>query len=362
MQFQRKHFFLIACLVAAIPMAADVGATGNKTCPTGTTGKYPDCKPTPPPTSGGSSNQQQDQSQHQGQGQGQGQVANGGAGGSGLGVATAVGHGGSATGGAGGQGGQGGLGGTGGSSRSNAAGGNATGGSVGDTSSSSSSSSGGNRLSNGSASESGASANGFVSVDASDRSSIHNSTRSNVFVPGDLPSNAMNIVAGSYITTAGDTECGVLVRKVQKPVYQWNKKGTKKREVGFTEDIEPYLDANGIAIDYQPVYTNDAKTEGYMRGSHVTYAFAGAGGSNSSQLGLQGYSAGGGGGLSFGSGSAYSQAGALLIVRPCIAFKFEPKPAVIKAKPRPVIKKKKAAPRARTSCQTVSQTVCPKGK
>ena len=343
-----KKYLLLALLLAAAPAYATHCDNG---------GVWPKCEtpkpPTPPTTQPPSNHNEQNQTngqsqgQSQGQGQGQSQRATGGSSRSNS-TATGTGYGG-----AGGHGGAGG----------NAA---ATGGNVGDTSSASRSNatggySGGNRLSNGSASTSGASANGEVNVDTSDRSVTNvQGARNNFFAPGDLPSNAMNIVAGAYITTAGDKECGVLVTKVRTPVYQWDKKGKHKREVGYDEDVAPFIDANGVQIDYQPVYTGNG--EGYMRGSHVTYVLGSSGGSNSSQLGLQGYAAGGGGGLSWGNGSAYSQAGVRLIVRPCIAYKFAPvaKPVVHRpvAKKRPLVRR----PAAKPACQARPArpaTTCP---
>lgn len=193
-------------------------------------------------------------------------------------------------------------------------------------------------------------------MDTSDRS-VTNIEGSNFFAPGDLPANAMNIVAGSYITTAGDTECGVLVSKIQVPVYQWDKKGKKKRQVGYDEDVQPMLDANGVQIDYQPVYTGEG--EGYMRGSHVTYVLYGKGNSNSSQFGAQGYAPGGGGGISYGKGNAYSEGGTKIIIRPCIAYKFSPKPVAKPVVRRPVVKKRKPAVRRPQPCVERTATTCP---
>lgn len=173
------------------------------------------------------------------------------------------------------------------------------------------------------------SANGVVSVDAADRSSTqyNNSTRVNTFIPGNLPTNAMAIAPGAAITVAGDQTCGALATKVQIPVYQWDKKGRNKVLVGYDEDVAPYTDANGVQQDFQTVYTPDGGY--YLRGSHVTYVLSTYGSSNSSQLGLQGGSAGGYGGLSYGSGRSYSQAGAKIIIRSCIADRVAPAPPVI---------------------------------
>jgi hypothetical protein len=250
----------------------------------------------------------------------------------------------------------------------------ATGGSVGNIGLSNGSSSGGNTLSNGSNSggntlSNGSSAdnsggNSSVGVDASDRSTTHISNRSNVFVPGDLPTNAMTIAPGASITVAGDTGCGVLQTKVQTPVYQWNKRGTKKVQVGVDEDLAPVVDTNGRQVDYETVQTGDGGY--YLRGSHVTYVLSTQGSANSSQLGLQGGGAGGYGGLSFGSGRSYSQAGARLIIRSCIAARFEPKLAVATVmttapavRRTPAVKRKPVARRAATGCVTKPATVCP---
>lgn len=169
----------------------------------------------------------------------------------------------------------------------------------------------------------GGSANGVVTVDAADRSSTsyNNSTRVNTFVPGDLPTNAMVIAPGASVTVAGDQACGVLATKVQIPVYQWDKKGKNKVQVGWDEDIAPYVDANGVTQEY---LTKPMPNGGYyLVGSHITYAFGSYGSSNASQLGLQGGGGGGYGGLSFGSGRSYSQVGTRVIIRPCIADRVE---------------------------------------
>ncbi len=268
----------------------------------------------------------------------QGQTANG-YGGTGVGIGV---------GGAGGQGGK---------------GGNATGGKV----SGSGNSRNANRNSNnnaatstsGATSASGvdASGNSLNQLDLSDRST--SSVRSNVFIPGDLPGNAMNIAPGAFITTAGDTECGVLLTKIRTPIYQWDKKGKKKHEAGYDEDVIPYVDANGVQVDYQRVDTGDGGY--YLRGSHVTYVLATAGGSASSQLGLQGGGGGGYGGVSYGSGAAYSQAGVRILIRPCIAARVAAKPPVVKAwKPRPVMKKKRRPVYRAPACVPQAARVCPK--
>lgn len=366
-----KYLLLILMLIAG-----PVFATGNHTkpkCPTGYTGTYPNCKPPQPPTTqppgnwwnenhnANTNNNSNTQGQGQAQGQHQGQTATGGrsnATGTGIGV-----------GGAGGAGGAGGSVGNVGSASTSHGGsvGNtsATGGSVGDTratggsaDSASTSSSGGNTLSNGSASQS--SANGVVNVDTSDRSVTHvagSRTNINTFIPGDLPSNAMTIAPGAYITTAGDTNCGVLQTKVQVPVYQWNKKGTKKRQVGFDEDLAPVFDSNGVQIDYQTVYTGDGGY--YLRGSHVTYVLSTQGGSNSSQLGLQGYAAGGGGGLSYGNGNSYSQGGAKLLIRSCIAARVSPKPVAPRPAARRPVTRRKPPVRRPAACVPAPARVCP---
>lgn len=328
-----------------------------------------------PPTTGGSNEQDQNQQQGQaqGQGQGQGQIATGGNG-TGVGV------------GLGGSGGQGGTGGQalatggsvgdttslaqGGNSRSNATGGDSSSDSrsgVSDSGNSLSSSgaySGGNNLANDSASTSGASANGVVNVDAADRSSTSYSSRTNVFVPGDLPANAMTIAPGATITVAGDKQCGVLLTKVRIPVYQWDKKRKHKVEVGYDEDVAPYVDANGVQLDYQRVETGDGGY--YLRGSHATYLASTYGSASSSQLGLQGYGPGGGGGISAGKGSSYSQAGVRILIRPCIADRVGPPVRAVEApKPvaRPVVrpraKVRRPAPVACVSRPARPATVCP---
>ena len=366
-----KKFLLTALLMAATSAFATTPPN-----PCGNHGN--NCDPPTTPTNPSNHNEQnqtngQSQGQSQGQGQAQGQTATGGASRS---DATAVGTGYGGAGGTGGAGGHGGAGGDanvgdvqsssaaqGGHSRSSATGGTSLSSSEsgvsdsgnsasvsGATANGTNTSNNTNRLSNGSESNSGASANGtntnqlsngststsngVVSVDAADRSSTqyNNSTRVNTFIPGDLPSNAMTIAPGAHITVAGDTECGVLQQKVQVPVYQWNKRGTKKVQVGVDEDLAPVLDSNGVQIDYQTVYTGDGGY--YLRGSHVTYVLSTQGSSNSSQLGLQGGGGGGYGGVSYGSGRSYSQAGAKMVIRSCIAERV-PAPAVIQfAEPR----------------------------
>lgn len=317
---------------------------------------------TPPPANppGSSSDQKQDQNQGQHQGQGQNQTAKGG---TGIGIAKAQG-------GAGGSGGSataaGGTGGTATSgSASGAVSGSSSGVSLGDVGSSSAAGaySGGNSLQNDSASSSGAysggsSANGVVSVDAADRSSTSISHRSNVFIPGDLPANAMTIAPGAYITVAGDTECGVLQTKVQVPVYQWNKRGTKQVQVGVDHELAPVFDANGV----QKLYDVVRKDNGgyYEVGSHVTYVFSTKGSANSSQLGLQGGGGGGYGGVSLGSGRSYSEAGTHVVIRSCIARSFDPAPvAVAKPAPRPMVRRKPVARRAPAACTPRPATVCP---
>ena len=338
-------------------------------CTNGAT-NYPKCdnnKPPEPPTKDpnwwqenhNENTNSNTQGQGQAQGQHQGQTATGGTG-VGIGV-----------GGQGGRGGNGGAGGSvgdtssssvshGGNSRSNATGGTssstATGGlsssTVGDTTATGGYS-GGNRLNNDSQSNSGASANGVVSVDTSDRSVTNvagSRTNVNTFIPGDLPTNAMTIAPGAYITVAGDTQCGVLQAKIQVPVYQWNKRGTKKVIVGYDEDLAPVFDSNGTQIDYQTVYTGDGGY--YMRGSQVTYVLTTKGSSNSAQLGLQGYAAGGGGGLSAGSGRSYSEGGAKMIIRSCIAYKVSPKPVA----PRPA--RRAATPRRKSKARRPAPVAC----
>ena len=351
-------YFLILALIA-VPAFA----TGNKQCPSGYTGTYPNCvapKPADPNwwnknanTNNNSNQQGQGQGQGQGQSQGQSQNATGGVG-TGVGVGI-------------GQGGSGGAGGDGGNSSSNAQGGNSRS-SVGNVSSGSSaqggkssatggtSYSGGNTLSNGSASTSGSTSNGVVNVDAADRSSSR--TTSNVFIPGDLPTNAMNIVAGAQLVVAGDTNCGVLQSKVRIPIYQYVKK--RRVEAGYDEDLVPYHDQHGNRLDYEVVYTPDG---GYrLRGSQVTYLAGSYGNSSSNQLGLQGGGAGGYGGLSYGSGSAYQQAGVRIMLRDCIAGVYAPKAAV---QPRPATRvparPKKAAVRrpAPPRCVPVPARTCP---
>lgn len=333
------------------------------------------CNPTTP-TTPVTGEQQQDQNQHQSnqQGQGQGQAQNATGTGTGLGVgvgygtggdSSSVANGGHATGGNALSGSQSGA--TSGSLSGVQGSGNAdvrtntTIGPVGSTSASGSLSgaaaSNGDQstsVRNGSESSSGAvsgdvsgtntnttsstggtsSANGIVSVDAADRSSTtyQNSTRVNTFIPGDLPSNAMTIAPGASITVAGDQACGVLVSKVEIPVYQWNKRGTKKVQVGYDEDVVPYKDASGVQQDYQTV--NLPNGGYYLRGNHVTYVLSTQGSSTSSQLGLQGGGSGGYGGLSFGSGRSYSQAGVRVIIRPCIAEKVDALPVIEYSKPR----------------------------
>jgi hypothetical protein len=333
---EMKNYLLIALLLAAGPAIATTPPN-----PCGNHGN--NCDPDPPTTTPvpNEQNQGQLQGQAQGQGQGQGQIATGGNG-------TGIGLGGS--GGAGGQGGsatggsaQGGAGGTATSGSASGAvsgslsgvqgSGNASLGDVGSTSAAdalSNASNGDQSLSgtqttdvaNGSASNSGATANGTVNVDAADRSSTRYSNRTNVFVPGDLPANAMTIAPGATITVAGDTQCGVLLTKVRIPVYQWDKKGKTKREVGYDEDVAPFVDANGVQIDFQRVDTGNGGY--YLRGSHATYIASTYGSSTSSQLGLQGYGPGGGGGISAGKGSSYSQAGVRIVIRPCISSVMDP--------------------------------------
>ena len=342
-------------------------------CTNGAT-NYPKCdnnKPPEPPTKDpnwwqenhNENTNSNTQGQGQAQGQHQGQTATGGTG-VGIGV-----------GGQGGRGGNGGAGGSvgdtssssvshGGNSRSNATGGTssstATGGlsssTVGDTTATGGYS-GGNRLNNDSQSNSGASANGVVNVDTSDRSSTN--VRSNVFIPGDLPSNAMTIAPGAYITVAGDTQCGVLQAKIQVPVYQWNKRGTKKVIVGYDEDLAPVFDSNGTQIDYQIVYTGDGGY--YMRGSQVTYVLTTKGSSNSAQFGAQGYAAGGGGGISAGAGRSYSEGGAKMIIRSCIAYKVSPKPVAPRPARRAATPRRKAKARhpAPVACVPRAARVCP---
>ena len=364
-------------ILALLLFSAPVFATGNhKKCPDGYTGTYPNCVKPQPPTKDpnwwqenhNENTNSNAQGQGQAQGQHQGQTATGG---TGVGVGV---------GGQGGRGGNGGAGGSvgdtssssvshGGSSRSNATGGTssstATGGlsssTVGDTNATGGYS-GGNRLNNDSQSNSGASANGVVNVDTSDRSVTNvagSRTNINTFIPGDLPSNAMTISPGAYITTAGDTDCGVLQTKIQVPVYQWNKKGTKKRQVGYDEDLAPVFDSNGVQIDYQTVYTGNGGY--YLRGSHVTYVLSTQGGSNSSQLGLQGGGGGGYGGLSYGSGNSYSQGGAKIIIRSCIASRHEPKPVAPRTARRVATPRRKAKARrpAPVACVPRAARVCP---
>lgn len=323
---------LLAMALVSVPAFA----TGNHTCPYG--GKPPKCNPKPPdpkpPTNPGNNQGQQQgqgqaQGQAQGQGQQQGQIANG-FGGTGVGI-------GYGAGGAGGQGGKGG--------NASAKGGK-------------SSSTSGANSSSGASSSSGvdASGNSANQIDLSDRSS--SSFRSNVFIPGDLPENAMNIAPGAFITTAGDTECGVLLTKVRTPIYQWDKKGKNKREAGYDEDVAPMTDRNGVQIDYQRVETDDGGY--YLRGSHVTYVLATAGGSNSSQLGLQGGGGGGYGGVSYGAGTAYSQAGVRILIRPCIAARFEAKPKVQPVVRKPAAKRKPV--RRAAVCIPRAAKVCPVSK
>lgn len=335
-----KKYLLIALLLAAMPAIATTPPN-----PCGNHGN--NCNPDPPTTPvTHEQNQDQIQGQAQGQGQGQGQAQS--ATGTGVGIGT---------GGAGGDGGHGGTGGSGGSAVAAGGSGGYSQSSVGDVASTSQSgasvgvgdvgstseatggtssagalsnaSNGDQSLSgtqttdvaNGSASNSGATANGTVNVDAADRSSTSYSSRTNVFVPGDLPANAMTIAPGATITVAGDKECGVLLTKVRIPVYQWDKKGKTKREVGYDEDVAPFVDANGVQIDFQRVDTGNGGY--YLRGSHATYIASTYGSSTSSQLGLQGYGPGGGGGISAGKGSSYSQAGVRIVIRPCISSVVE---------------------------------------
>jgi hypothetical protein len=338
-----KKYLLIALLLGAVPAIATTPPN-----PCGNHGN--NCDPDPPTTTPG--NQSQTQSNDQGQQQNAtgtgtgiavagGGAANaaGGAGGAGGHGGTAVAGGGSATGGSA----QGGAGGTATSGSASGAisgslsgvqgSGNASLGDVGSTSAAvalSNASNGDQSLSgtqttdvaNGSASNSGATANGTVNVDAADRSSTRYSNRTNVFVPGDLPANAMTIAPGATITVAGDQQCGVLLTKVRIPVYQWDKKGKTKREVGYDEDVAPFVDANGVQIDFQRVDTGNGGY--YLRGSHATYIASTYGSSTSSQLGLQGYGPGGGGGISAGKGNSYSQAGVRIVIRPCISSVVDP--------------------------------------
>lgn len=179
----------------------------------------------------------------------------------------------------------------------------------------------GNSRSNSKSSANNSGGNNQVGVDTSDRSTSINNSRSNVFIPGELPSNALTIAPSSNIMLAADNECGVLQQKVEIPVYQWNKRGTKKVQVGVDEDLAPVF-INGVQTDYQRVDTGNGQY--YLRGSHITYAFNTQGSSSSSQLGLQGGGGAGYGGVSYGSGRAYSQAGVKLIIRSCVAFKSTP--------------------------------------
>lgn len=341
-------------LFALTLLSAPAFATGNHKCPDGYTGTYPNCvkppvvTPDPKPSQTQTNNQNQGQAQGQGQGQGQAQTSSNRNSNRNNNAANA----------------------TGGSSRSNATGGNATSGSLSGVSGSGNSrtnvdASSTNSLSNDSASVSGSDATAYSGAnsggnqfDASDHSVTNvQGSRTNVFVPGDLPANAMTIAPGAYITVAGDHECGVLQTKVQVPVYQWNKRGTKKTLVGYDEDLAPVFDSNGVQIDYQTVYTGNGGY--YLRGSHVTYVLSTKGSSNSAQFGAQGYGSGGGGGLSFGSGRSYSEAGTKVIIRSCIAARVEAKPVVPKAAPRPVVRRKKAVRRPAPKCVERPATTCP---
>lgn len=349
----------VAIALSALAPSSPTYATGNHTCEYG--GKYPHCNtaPKPPtPTSNVDINPLQNQSQYQGQNQGQHQTANGGSGGHSTSVATGTGGTGY-----GGQGGAGGRSDSTSGAASNATGGSATGGSVGTVSSGSNAVaqggySGGNNLSNGSNSRSAATtgastANGVVDV------SDHSRTNINTFIPGDLPANAMTIAPGAYITTASDQSCGMLQQKIEVPVYQWNKRGTKKVQVGVDHELAPVY-VNGV----QQVYQIVPKANGgyYELGSYVTYVLSTKGSSTSSQLGAQGYGAGGGGGISFGSGRSYSEPGTHVIIRSCVRGDYNPKPIVAaksKTQIRRVIIKKKPHVRPRASCKAV-QMVCPK--
>lgn len=325
-----KMKVLKIALLAMALVSVPAFATGNHTCPYG--GKPPKCNPKPPdPPKPSDPGQQQQQDQMQQQ------AANANAG------AIGIGKGGNASA-AGGK-----VSNSGNSSNRNA--------NKNNNAAVSGSKSGANS-SSGASSSSGVdtSGNSANQIDLSDRSS--SSFRSNVFIPGDLPANAMNIAPGAFITTAGDTECGVLLTKIRTPIYQWDKKGKNKREAGYDEDVAPMTDRNGVQIDYQRVETGDGGY--YLRGSHVTYVLATAGGSNSSQLGLQGGGGGGYGGVSYGAGTAYSQAGVRILIRPCIAARFE-----AKAKVQPVVRKpaaKRKPVRRAAVCIPRAAKVCPASK
>lgn len=338
---------ILAAVLALIIIPAYATNTPN---PCGNSGN--NCNPDPPTTVTGEQNQAQDQLQGQlqgqAQGQGQGQIATGGAatGGTGVGLGVGVGLGG--RGGAGGHaaGGAGGAGGnvdanikgnnsldsnirnnndsnavaTGGTSNAGAISGSQSAANVGDTTATGGA--GGNSDSTAvAAGGAGGSADNAVSVDASNRSS----TRNNVFVAGDLPGNSMVIAPGASVTVAGDQTCGMLQEKVEIPVYQWDKKGKRRWQVGTDEDVRPVF-VNGV----QKVFDVQPKPNGgyYKLGSHVTYALAAKGNSNGSQFGAQAGSAGGFGGIAYGRASSYSEVGVKIIIRSCLVEDVDPTPVL----------------------------------
>jgi hypothetical protein len=176
-----------------------------------------------------------------------------------------------------------------------------------------------------SAASNSGSTTGTNAVDASDHS-VSNTNVHELFIPTVVPPTPASTLGVGNIE--GETSaCGPLQRVIKTPVngsfYGLIKKS--KVDLGFTEELAPYLDPNGVEIQYKEVLNPDGSTSYYghqviahtaILGTSGARSIAGGGGAGSG-----GWAQGG-----LGSSSSNQQLVTTILLRSCEAERVRPEP------------------------------------
>jgi hypothetical protein len=175
----------------------------------------------------------------------------------------------------------------------------------------------------GGSASSGSDANGTNSVDASDHA-VSNTNVHELFIPTVVPPTPASSLAVGNIS--GETlNCGPLERVIKTPVtgsfYGLVKKS--KVDLGFTEELAPYLDDNGVEIQYKAVLNPDGSTSYFGHQVILSTAILGTSGARSiaggGGAGSGGWAQGG-----LGSSSSNQQLVTTILLRSCEASRTQP--------------------------------------